>query len=318
MNTAAGAPTPPNTRNGLLGGGLVILSALAFSMSGVLTKVIESDGWTILCWRGLVGGLLVALYVELRRGAHSRGSAFGLGKEGWLLATVGSLASITFIYAFKLTYVANVAVIYATAPFFAALLAWALMREEVSSRTMVAAMGSAIGVGIIVWGGFGGVSLSGDLMAVLMTVLNVLYIVLIRKFTAAPVVWAAGATSFQLVFIGLLFSNPLAAPSDDFFLMMCFGAVFALAVILWTEGTRLIAASQSALFGTTEIPFATLLAFVFLSDVPILAGFIGGGIVIAVVLTHALLDLRELKNHCALNDCAERQQSPAELPFWAV
>lgn len=286
---------PRGTRNGLLGIGLVVLSALAFSISGVLTKLIESDGWTILCWRGLVGGLLVALYVELRRGAQPRHSAFSLGKEGWLLATVGSLGSITFIYAFKLTYVANVAVIYATAPFFAALLAWMFMREAMSPKTLVAATGSAFGVGIIVWGGFGGVNVSGDLMAVLMTVLNALYIVLIRKFTAAPVVWAAGATSFQLVLVGFLFSNPLAASSHDLFLMMCFGAVFALAVILWTEVTRLIAASQSALFGTTEIPFAALLAFLFLSEVPTRAGFIGGGIVIAAVLTHALLDIRERK-----------------------
>jgi hypothetical protein len=44
----------------LLGGVLVIASALVFSLSGVLTKVIAADAWTIVCWRGLVGGLLIA------------------------------------------------------------------------------------------------------------------------------------------------------------------------------------------------------------------------------------------------------------------
>ncbi len=54
------------------------------------------------------------------------------------MASVGSLASVAFVYAFKLTYVANVAVIYAAAPFVAAGLGWWIMREVVLPRTLVA------------------------------------------------------------------------------------------------------------------------------------------------------------------------------------
>ncbi|MCP5001479.1 MAG: EamA family transporter, partial [Hyphomicrobiales bacterium] len=42
---------------------LVVASALAFSLAGVLTKMIGADAWTISCWRGLVGGALIAAYV---------------------------------------------------------------------------------------------------------------------------------------------------------------------------------------------------------------------------------------------------------------
>src|SRR3546814_17596601 len=67
-----------------------------------------------LCWRGLVGGLLVVAYVgwlERRKPLRRR---FHLDRQGWLLAGVGSLASLAFIFSFKLTYVANVAVLSAT------------------------------------------------------------------------------------------------------------------------------------------------------------------------------------------------------------
>lgn len=138
-----------------LGVSLVIASALVFSLSGVLTKAIEADAWTIACWRGLLGGLLIAAYVALSRRERPLLEAFRLGRNGWLLATVGSLASLAFIFAFKLTYVANVAVIYATAPFMAAALGWWLLRENVEARTLVAAGFSFLGVLVVVAGGLG-------------------------------------------------------------------------------------------------------------------------------------------------------------------
>ena len=66
---------------------LVALSAVIFSVSGVLTKMIDADGWTIVCWRGLIGGLAVIAYVELRRGKRPRGQAFRFGMG--LTAAIG-------------------------------------------------------------------------------------------------------------------------------------------------------------------------------------------------------------------------------------
>ena len=66
-----------------------------------------------------------------RNGRSHKIAVFRLGWRGWLLATVGSLSSIAFIASFKMTYVANVAVIYATVPFAAALLEWLLLRQKV-------------------------------------------------------------------------------------------------------------------------------------------------------------------------------------------
>ena len=269
---------------------LVALSAVVFSLSGVLTKMIEADGWTIACWRGLIGGLAVIAYVEFRRGNTPRRQAFRLGPRGWILASVGSVASITFIYAFKLTYVANVAVIYATAPFFAAGLVWIAMREMAKGRTLVAGLLSLLGVTIIVSGGLGSGKLAGDLLAVAMTVGNAAYIVLIRKFADVPVVWAGGASALQLFVVGAIIGAPLDVSAADAALLACFGVAFAAAVILWTEGTRLIPSAQSALLGTVEIPCATLLAWIVLNEFPPHVAITGGAVIMAAVLWHAALD----------------------------
>ena len=52
-----------------LGVGLVLASTLPFALSGVFTRLIAADVWTVLCWRGLIGGLIIVAYVKWRRGA---------------------------------------------------------------------------------------------------------------------------------------------------------------------------------------------------------------------------------------------------------
>ncbi len=283
---------PARRREGhLLGILLVIASALVFSLAGVLTKSIAADAWTIACWRGLLGGMLIALYVVWSGREKPLRETFRLGWRGWLLASVGSLASLAFIFAFKLTYIANVAVIYATVPFMAAGLAWWLLRESFQWRTAVTTAFSLLGVVILVAGGLGSGKLVGDTVALIMTLGNALYMVLIRVFRDSPVVLAGGVSALQLFFVGWFVVDPLAVSQQDAVLLSLFGISFALAVVLWTEGTKLIPAAEAGLLGSAEAPFAILLAWLLLAELPPLTSFIGGSIVLAAVFTHAAGDI---------------------------
>jgi len=283
------APAEPDRH--LLGVALVVASTLAFSLAGVLTKAIAADPLTIVCWRGLVGGLLVVGYAGWLRRREPLGRRFRLGWQGWLLASVGSLASVAFIFSFKLTYVANVAIIYSTAPFMAAALAWWLLRERFRTQTAVAAAISVAGILVVFAGGLGTGSLAGNAMALLMTLGSALYMVLIRRFRDSPVVLAGGVSALQLFVVGWLVTDPFAVTRHDALLLVLFGLSFAVALVLWTEGTRLIPASESGFLGTAETPFAMLLAWLFLAELPPLASFLGAGIVLAAVIGHALSDL---------------------------
>src|SRR5258708_32126448 len=46
---------------------LVVLSAFAFSTAGFFTRLIDTDVWTMLFWRGLFGGLFIAGYIVWRQ-----------------------------------------------------------------------------------------------------------------------------------------------------------------------------------------------------------------------------------------------------------
>jgi len=269
---------------------LVLGSALAFSLAGVLTKMISADAWTISCWRGLVGGVLITSYVIWSQRSARPPNSLRLGWRGWLLATVGSASSLAFIFAFKLTFIANVAIIYATVPFMAAALGWFLLREKMSVRTAVSAAICVAGVAIVVQGGIESGNLLGDGVALLMTAGNALYLVLIRVFSKSPVIFAGAVSAFQLFAVGWIVGDPLSVSSLDAWLLLLFGTSFAVAVVLLTEGTKLIPAAEAGLLGTAETPLATLLAWLVISELPPVASLTGGGVVLMAVVAHAARD----------------------------
>jgi drug/metabolite transporter (DMT)-like permease len=272
---------------------LVLGSAVAFSLAGVLTKLVASDAWTVVCWRGFFGAPLIVLYVLWRARGRPGGMTFRLGWQGWGLATVTSLTSAAFIAAFKLTYVANVVIVYATVPFVAAGLGWLVLRERVRAATLAAAAAALAGVAVMVSGGAGTGHLAGDLLAVLMTIGMAVYMVLVRVLRRTPVVLALAASSLQLFFAGWFLGDPLAISDGDLVLLAVFGVAFALGAILLTEGTRLIPAAEAGLLGTADTPIAVLLAWLVLAELPPAASAVGGAIALGAVIAHAGRDVVE-------------------------
>ena len=271
-----------------LGVALVLGSAAAFGLAGILAKSIDASAIVIACWRGIFGAIFILAYVLWRRrrdGPEAEG--LRLGWQGWTLATVGAVSSLTFIAAFRNTYVANVTIIYATAPFVASGLAYLIIGERTRTQTMLAALASLAGVGFMVSAGFGTGNLFGDLLAMAMTLLSALYIVLIRQFRGTPVVWAGAVSALMVFAFGWIVEDPMAITRKDALLLFVFGIVFAVAVVLWTEGARRVPAAEAGLLGAAEVPLAVLFALVFLAEVPPQASIIGGAIVLASVFAHA-------------------------------
>ena len=114
--------------------------------------------------------------------------------------------------------------------------------------------------------------------------------VLIRVFRESPVVFAGAVSALQLFVVGWIVGEPLSVSSTDAWLLLTFGASFA--VVLWTEGTRLIPAAEAGLLGTAETPFATILGWLIISELPPVASLIGGAVVLSTVIAHAARDMQ--------------------------
>lgn len=274
----------------LLGIGLVVASAAFFSIAGVFVKMAETDAWTIAGWRGLVGAILLGGYFFWRRRRDHRRASLVLDWRGWFLAVTSLLASLLFIISLKNTYVANVAVIYATAPFMAAALAWVVLGERIRAATMISAAVSLAGVLVIVSGGLGSDTLSGDAIALLMTALFAIYIVATRAFKDTPAIWAVALAALLIFAISCVVADPLAISARDLVICIVFGFTFATAVVCLTEGARLLPVAETALIGTLDVPFAVGFAWLLISESPPAASLIGGAIVMAAIIGQSAWD----------------------------
>jgi len=272
---------------------LVIGSAVAWSTAGVFTKGVEADVWAVLFWRGLIAAVFMLAYLAWRGGDSHPRAWRRLGWPGLAAATVGSAGTLCFIAAFKNTDVANVAIIYATAPFAAAAVAWLWMREKPAAATLVAAGLCVVGVLVMVGGSVGSANLTGDLFAMGMTLLMAVMIVIIRRYPDHPMTLAVGPLScLQLVAVGWIMGAPFDVSAMDLWLLLGFGLSHAVATILLAEGVRGITASEAGLLGSLEVPLVPVWGWLILAEVPRMMTFVGGAVVLATLVWYLARDMR--------------------------
>jgi drug/metabolite transporter (DMT)-like permease len=254
-----------------------------FSTAGYFSRLTTVDAWTTLFWRGLFGGLVILGYIVWReRGRVLR--AFGaIGPTGWLVAACSTFGSICFINALRRTTVADVTLIYATAPFLTAAIGW-LWRGEPESRTTLAASAVAIvGVALMFYAAISSNHLAGNVLALIMTVVVAGMMVLIRHHRATPMLPASCVSAFAVAAVMLPVARPLSPNATEFAQLALFGVQFGLGLLLLTLGTRLISATRSALIGNLEIPLAPAWVWLAFNEVPPAGTVIGGSLVMLAV-----------------------------------
>ena len=263
---------------------LVLLSAFAFSTAGLFTRLVETDVWTMLFWRGLFGGLLIAVYVVRRDGAGTVAAIRRIGRPGLVAAGCAAAATICFINALRETSVADVLVINATAPFITAAMAWAWTGQRERRATLLASGVALLGVVVMVVPTLGSGRLLGNLLAFAMTVLLSGMMVVIRRHRAVDMLPAASLSAFLCALVVWPWASPASVTISDFAWLVLFGTTqFGLGQLLLTIGLRSLSATRSALICAVETPLAPAVVWLALGEVPAVMTVLGGAIVLAAV-----------------------------------
>lgn len=270
---------------------IVAVAAVAFSTAGLFTRLIAADVWTMLFWRALFGGLLIAATIAWRQRAATVAAFAGIGRSGLLTAGCSTIATICFITALRETTVADVTVIYATAPFIAAGIAWAWTRERPGRATLAASVLALVGVVVMCRAALSVGHVLGDLLALGMTMLMALMMVVIRKNRHVSMLPAACLSAFACAVAVLPLCRPAEVTAGDLVLLGLFGTTqFGLGLLLLTIGSRLISATRASLLANLELPFAPLWVWLAFGEVPSQVTLVGGAIVFAAVLLDLATD----------------------------
>ena len=273
----------------------MLTSGLGFGMSGVFTRSIDGGAWEIASWRGLIATPLIVAYVWWRRRRDANPIRVRLtpvsAAQALVLLALNAMAMVLLVTALQKTAVANVSVIMATIPFMAAGLGWLILRERLRRSTVIAAVVSFGGVILTVTGSLGAGNLTGDLLAVALSLTLASLIVLIRRFPGTDALLAQAGSGVALFAVALVVADPLGMEASEMPLSVAFGLVFAVALVLWTEGVRRLRAAEAALLATTETPCSILAAWIVVSEAPPLLTVVGGLLIVGAVVAHARADL---------------------------
>jgi drug/metabolite transporter (DMT)-like permease len=273
---------------------LVLGAALAWSTAGFFTRVVNTDLWTMLVWRGGLGAVVLFAFMRLRDGPQCWLVLRRARASFWIAVFITALAMLVFIAALNLTTVAKVSLIYAAVPFAAAVLAFVILGERPGGAVLIASVIAATGIAIMVAPSFqagaaGGLddNLPGDGLALLMTLLMALITVHVRRYPDLPMVAIGACACLLTALMALPFAAPLAVTPHDIFWLSLFGPITSgVGFVLYAKGAQRLAASEAGLLGALETPLGPLWVWLLFNEIPNRPTLLGGGLIFATLLIY--------------------------------
>ncbi len=279
------------------GAWLVFGAAAIWSFGGAIARYLSvTDNWTIIFWRSLCAAIFLLGFMFRRDGM--RGTAALFRDMGWAGIGVGmcfATASTSFIVALSHTTVANILLMQAGSPLFAALMLYLFFRERVGAGTWVAIAAVMGGITVMVSDSLDGtVSPVGDSLALLISLAFALATVLTRRNAHVRMMPAVCLGTLITLIGGFVFAGNLQVSAADAAWLFVFGALnLALGMMFFVTGVRLLPAAMAALISTAEPVLGPVWVWLVHGEVPVGRTLLGGAIVIAALLAHLAWQLRQ-------------------------
>lgn len=272
----------------------VFAAGVLWSTVGLGIRLIEDAVvWQILLYRSISMSLFLYLLIRLRSGE----SPFVQIRRTGFPAVIAALSLVAAysggIYAIQNTSVANAMLLFATAPFMAAVIGWIVLREPVRAATWGAIAVAIGGIAIMVADKSGAVALNGSLAALGSALGFAVFTVALRWGRTGemlPSVFLSGLFGIAItlaICLGLGF--PLVLSPNDGGIAMGMG-VFQVGagLILYTLGSRSLPAAELALLSLAEVLLGPLWVWLFLGETATANTLIGGAVLLLAIAGNAL------------------------------
>ena len=282
-------------KQGLL---LVLMAGVLWSTVGLGIRMIQdATVWQILLYRSVSLSGLLAGVIYLRSGVSPVAAIFSSNLNTHIAGLSLVAAYSGGIFAIQNTSVANAMLLFATAPFLAAILGLVVLREKVRAFTWFAILISLVGVSIMIYDKTDGMALSGSLAALGSALGFAIFTVALRYGQAGdmlPSVFLSGIYA-------ILITGSICALIDLKFVLGLSDGSIALGMgvfqvgaglILYTVGSKILPAVELTLLSLAEVILGPIWVFLFLDETASVNTLIGGAIVLLAIAGNALADTR--------------------------
>ncbi|MEQ8370556.1 MAG: DMT family transporter [Alphaproteobacteria bacterium] len=278
---------------------LITCGVLLWSTEGLLVRLTAIDGWTLALGANLAMAFFVGLWTVSRYGRNTVRAYRDIGRPGLLAALTLGVGNVFFYHAFQATSVANVFVLVSSQPFFAAVLAYVLLREPVRPRLVVLMAVAMAGIAYMFRDSLVLGSWRGDLMALAAGILYSANIICLRSAPTRDGRLRDLMPSHVLGgLLGAALVAPLASPStigggDLLILLAIGGGSLGAGMWFYTRSFRYLPAAEGALVIQSQVLIGPLLVWAALGEQPPAATITGGLVVFAALTANAALGLND-------------------------
>lgn len=269
-------------------------AGVLWSTVGLGIRLIEDAVvWQILFYRSISMSIFLYVVIRFRSGESPFTQIGRIGSPAYIAGLSLVAAYSGGIYAIQNTSVANAMLLFATAPFMAAILGWIVLRERVRPATWVAIAVALGGIAIMVGDQSDGVGMVGSLAALGSALGFAVFTVALRWGRTGemlPSVFLSGLFALIITFAICHFSGLSTRLSVfDGGIAMGMG-VFQVGagLILYTLGSRSLPAAELTLLSLAEVLLGPVWVWLFLGEGASMNTMIGGAVLLAAIIGNAL------------------------------
>ena len=295
MNEAVDLGYKREARLGLV---FVFIAGVLWSTVGLGIRLIEeATVWQILLYRSISLSLFLAIVIYLR----SKENLFTVIRAAGLPACVAGLALVGAysgaIYGIQSTSVATAMLLFACAPFIAAILGWLFLREKVRKATWISILFAILGIGIMVQDKSTGSALLGSLAALGSAFGFAVFTVALRWGRSVEMLPAVLLSGIFAIFITssicLLSGLPFQISVNDTSISMGMGVLqVGAGLVLYTLGSKTLPAAELTLLSLAEVLLGPVWVYLFLNEVVTLSTLVGGLILLLAIAGNAISGAR--------------------------
>ncbi|GAB6099362.1 DMT family transporter [Halanaerocella petrolearia] len=264
---------------------LVVCTMLIWGSIGIIVRLIPYVSQLIVFYRVLFAFLFLVGFVFLQKKELELDK---LKSHKWILFSSGVALALNWIFFFqavKVTTIANATLSYYTAPIIVTILSVLFLKEDLTSRGIVALVLSFLGIGIMFsqgghnlefssWQGIG-YGLVAAFFYAIFTVVNK-FITEIKSYLLTLV-----QTGVTMVILLPIIWNYQQPDKESLLLLIILGVIHtALALVLYLKGLKLSKVQDVGVLSYLDPVSAILLAFIFLGEVPTGVTLLGGSLIL--------------------------------------
>ena len=271
--------------NEILGTLCLLAAGFFLSFGGLLIKLVdEASTMQITSYRSITFSLVALIYILIKFKKQTPQAFIQIGSSGLLLVLILTLSNIFFVFGMSNTSVANAVFIMSTGPLWAAVASYFYLKKIIGTKTIIAILGSMIGIMIMFSQGLDSSRGLGNMIILGVPICFAAQLTIINKKSNIDFMPSTFLAGILIIVIGLFFIEEHTISSRDLFIVLFMGAFqVGLGFLLITVGSRYIPPHRAALYVLLEPILAPIWAWIGIGEQPTIIELLGGLIVFSFV-----------------------------------